>query len=47
MIKAVFYGIDNLEELKKLKVKKRRAENVYFMGFIKTLVDLKVIPDLN
>ena len=47
IIKAVFRNIDNLKDLKKLKIKKRRAENTRFIKFIKTSVDFKVIPDLN
>ena len=47
MIKAVFYNIDNLKELKKLKAKKRRVKNTRFTGFIKMLINFKVIPDFN
>ena len=47
MIKAVFYNIDNLKELEKLKAEERRAVNTRFTGFIKALVNFKVIPDFN
>ena len=47
IIKAVFYNIDNLKELKKLKTEKRRVKNTRFTGFIKTSVNFKIIPDFN
>ena len=47
IIKAVNRGIDNLAELEKLEKKKRRTENVYFKGFIKTLINFAVISEFN
>ena len=47
IIKAVFYNIDNLKELEKLKAEKCRVKNARFTGFIKALINFKVIPDFN
>ena len=43
----VRYGFQFLKKLEKLKEEERRAENARFIGFIKTLIDFKVIPDFN
>ena len=47
IIKAVFRNIDNLENLKKLKTEKRRVKNTCLTGFIKTLINFKVILNFN